>query len=632
MKCLLEAHATCLYEGVRLQFIQLVREVFGNRESMSVSAAPSKSVKDALIGQQVGNLRIVARIGQGGFGAVYRAEHVHIGTPYAIKVLRVDMKSDDGMIERFRREANTIAMLENPHVVRVTDFGALPDGGQFLAMELLSGKSLKEAMKAGRRFSLKEIRQWLTDVLETLHYIHSSGIVHRDIKPANLFLHRSKPHYPETIKILDFGIAVMSNGQSLTASGETIGSPVYMSPEQARGQSKYVDGRADLYSVGVILYQMLAGRPPFRGENFTATLLKQLQEPPPPLAFVCPDIPWATSLEDFLQKALGKQPEDRWPDASAMVADLQVALEEQEALLPEQVYPPPPPSATLEMPITADELEARRESLAENEQTIHTPSVRSSYLHTLEPMLSQVQTNGGAESGSMSGGHHTLGGVSLPETRRLKATHPAPAGLAQTQADLPSAGGWSEANASLRPSTLLDFPSGPAPLSPPAFNNDDILEAPSAIMKPAESGLAWWKWAAGGIVLGLMVSLFWWGIWGRGNQETPSDNINSLPALNQQPVVRQRRVLPKAPHTGNAVAPVVRVKRRKPMLPRPTVRLLPVRRRPLVRKRWTGKRRRTSPRRWRKRRYRRRIRRRVYRRRPPKRRKSDPFGGIEDPI
>ncbi len=630
------AHATCLYGGVRLQFTKFVREVFGNRESMSVSAAPSKSVKDTLIGQQVGNLRIVARIGQGGFGAVYRAEHIHIGSTYAIKVLRVDMKSDDGMIERFRREANTIAMLENPHVVRVTDFGALPDGGQFLAMELLSGKSLKEAMKAGRRFTLKEICRWLTDVLETLHYIHSSGIVHRDIKPANLFLHRSKPHYPETIKILDFGIAVMSNGQSLTASGETIGSPVYMSPEQARGQSKYVDGRADLYSVGVILYQMLAGRPPFRGENFTATLLKQLQEPPPPLAFVCPDIPWATSLEDFLQKALGKQPEDRWPDASAMVADLQVALEEQEALLPEQVYPPPPPSATLEMPITANELEARRESLAENEQTIHTPSARSSYLHTLEPMLSQAQASGGAESGSMWGGHHTLGGASLPETRRLEATPPAPTGPAQTQADLPSAGGWSEANPAVQPSTLLDFPSGSVSVSPPLSNNDDILEAPSVIVKPAESGFAWWKWAVGGIVLGLLVSFSWWGIWGRGHQETPSNDMGSLPALTRQAVVNERRTLPKVKHTGNAAAPVVRVKRQKPVSPRPTVRPLPVRRRSWVRKRRTRTRRWTSPRRLRKRRYRRRVRRRsrrrVYRRRPPKRRKSDPFGGIEDPI
>lgn len=585
---------------------------------MSSSAVQHQSSKDALIGQQVGNLRIVARIGQGGFGAVYRAEHTMLGTPYAIKVLRVEMQSDNDIVERFRREAHTIAKLEHPHVVRVNDFGAMPGGGQFLAMELLSGQSLKEALRAQRRFTTQQIHRWLTDILDTLHYIHSLGIVHRDIKPANIFLHRSKPHHPEVVKMLDFGIAFLSNGQSLTQSGETIGSPVYMSPEQARGQSKYVDGRADLYSVGVMLYQMLVGRPPFRGENFTSTLLKQLQEPPPPLAFVAPDIPWSSALEDFLQKTLAKSPEQRWPDAAEMAGQLEVVLKEQEALLPGHEYPPPPPGATVEMPLFAAEIP----SAVNNENTLHTPSSHVSSLHTLDPMPEQQHSTLALDSGSGSIGLHTLGQASpLPETRILKSS--------ETREDLPAATLWEGSGQSLLKQTPA-FPSPPMGQAiPEPSKPKDILEAPAHVVGRSPKGISLWVWAIGGLCFGLVATLLWLSFRGPEGSPPPERRLPAIAAPSTSSLAERRQAV--QPTKARIITP-----RALPSLPRNVVRWVPSRRssprRSVVRKKPVVRKRRKRLRRRKRRRFRRRIRRRRYRRKRPPARRNDPFGGIEDPI
>lgn len=285
------------------------------------------------IGEKVNQYKIIKRIGEGGFGVVYSVQHVELETFHALKTLHI--KDNEEAIKRFRREARAMARMHHPHVAHVTDFGSLPEGGYYLIMDLLQGKSLEDFLGTKPRITLHKIRIWMQQICDALHYVHEQGIVHRDLKPANIFLCQENHSEKESIKLLDFGIASWLEDVSFTRADFIFGSPHYMSPEQAEGKSAQADRRADIYALGIILYQMLTGIPPFRGDTFASFLRQHLFVPPPPLSEASPQKKWARSLDELIQSALQKQPAQRPSTTLAFLSRLLEALDEQEKLTPD---------------------------------------------------------------------------------------------------------------------------------------------------------------------------------------------------------------------------------------------------------------------------------------------------------
>lgn len=224
---------------------------------------------------------VISCIGRGGMGAVYRARNVALDSPVALKVLHRQSANDLESIERFYREARSASRLTHPNTIRVFDFGHSEDGRLFIAMEYLEGRSLRAEMREAGRFVEPRILRVAEQVCKSLGEAHDAGLVHRDIKPENIFLTRM---YGETdfVKVLDFGIARTAEAGTLTKTGVVVGTPKYMSPEQA--SSRRVDGRADLYSLGIVMYEMFAGTAPFSADTSVRLLMMHIQDPPPPLS------------------------------------------------------------------------------------------------------------------------------------------------------------------------------------------------------------------------------------------------------------------------------------------------------------------------------------------------------------
>jgi eukaryotic-like serine/threonine-protein kinase len=279
-----------------------------------------------------GRYRIGGLIGQGGAGAVYEAEHVATGAALAIKVLRPDLGDAARLAERFRREAKATSLLDHPNIVEVLDLVSEGDA-LYLVMELIRGRSVADLIEAGEltaRRSLVIARQ----VLEALAHAHARGMVHRDIKPENLMLVMvGEPGREyEQVKLLDFGLvkligeaAAEIGSEKLTQTGLVFGTPAYMAPEQALG--RVVDGRADLYSVGIVLFEMLTGRKPFRSPDVLTLMRMQASAPPPALSSVAPGRPWCTpELEQLVGRALAKRPDARFASAQEMTAALDAAF------------------------------------------------------------------------------------------------------------------------------------------------------------------------------------------------------------------------------------------------------------------------------------------------------------------
>ncbi|HAA58814.1 MAG TPA: hypothetical protein DCE42_28890 [Myxococcales bacterium] len=329
---------------------------------VAADLAPPPRTKDPMIGRQIGRFVLKDRIGRGGFGAVYKAEHSDLDTPYAIKVLNLGLQDNAEAVERFRREARAVASLDHPNVVRVIDFGFLEEEGfYYLVMEYLEGQNLQHQLKKKQGFTLHRIHNIAEQLCAAIQYVHAKGIIHRDIKPANIFLTYT-PQGEELVKLIDFGVAAGMDSSQITQTGSCIGSPTYMSPEQAEGNTHYVDGRADLYSVAIILFEMLTGRTPFVGETFASLLRQHLLTAPPKLSTVAPHNRWAHSLENFFQQALEKYPEDRQRDAVAFWTQFQHALREQSNLssefLPTQGALPSPRHKETHTGFSEDDLEA----------------------------------------------------------------------------------------------------------------------------------------------------------------------------------------------------------------------------------------------------------------------------------
>jgi predicted Ser/Thr protein kinase len=276
-----------------------------------------------MIGDMIGNHRVLSQIGKGGMGTVYQAEDVQLGRKVAIKLLNPSVLARGGEeLERFRAEAKVQANINHPNVV--TLYGFEPYGESYcMIMEYVEGRTLADLVRGGGPLPPHIVLMIARQILEGLDASHRRGVVHRDLKPSNIILTSDG-----IVKVMDFGIAKMEGGKNLTATGALVGTVNYMSPEQVRGEA--VDARSDLYSFGVILFELLTGQVPFKEESDFSIMLHHVQTPPPPPTQLLPDIP--SQLEDIVLRCLNKPPGQRFQSAGEIVAALD-AFEEQERAL-----------------------------------------------------------------------------------------------------------------------------------------------------------------------------------------------------------------------------------------------------------------------------------------------------------
>ncbi|MBV9211386.1 MAG: protein kinase [Acidobacteria bacterium] len=282
-----------------------------------------------LVGQTLaGKYRIDEFLSEGGMGTVYRATHVLMDKTVAIKVLHPALAADDTIVARFSREAKAASRISHPHALNVTDFGEDENGIVFLVMEFLNGRTLKEIVRSEGPMSLPRVVEIMRQVCGALEAAHAENVVHRDLKSDNIML--IDVGGGDWVKVLDFGIAKIQEpaGQDpeLTAPNLIIGTPQYMSPEQC-SQASEIDSRSDIYSLGVILYEMLAGHVPFAGESPTAIMMKHLQDEPPNISDERRDLP--REVSQVVRKALAKRPEDRFQTASELSENLSLAAEKE---------------------------------------------------------------------------------------------------------------------------------------------------------------------------------------------------------------------------------------------------------------------------------------------------------------
>jgi serine/threonine protein kinase len=266
-----------------------------------------------MVGRRIGNWILERELGHGGMGLVFEARHVSLPSRAAVKMLSPGLESEESFRQRFRREAELQATLRHPNVARVLDY--VEENGQcFLAVEYLTRGSLADHLSRGENVPRPQAVAWARQALAGLAQAHAKGIVHRDVKPANLLLGDN-----DEIVVADFGIARAEGNAALTRTGVTVGTPHYMSPEQIV-TPECVDQRSDIYSFGIVLYELLSGRKPFDAASQFAILQAQVHEPPPPLRSIDPSIPPA--LEAVVMRALAKKPEERYADCQSMIRDL----------------------------------------------------------------------------------------------------------------------------------------------------------------------------------------------------------------------------------------------------------------------------------------------------------------------
>ncbi len=291
--------------------------------------------------KKFGNYEAVERLGRGGMAEVYKAYQPALDRYVAIKVLHTFLADDKEFAERFGREARNVARLRHNNIVQVYDFAQVPDEDSpndmrhFMVMELIDGPTLKDYMARpdGELIPLPEVISIMRQALEALAYAHAQGMIHRDLKPANLMIDRGG-----RVVLTDFGIAKILSGNTMTLSGGMVGTPAFMSPEHGLGENS--DERSDIYSMGVILYQMLTGRLPFDGDTPVAIILKHVRDPLTPPSIFNPSIPPA--LEQIVMKAMAKDPEERYQSAAEMLADINAFAAQ---LDPAQLVPPRLPEA-----------------------------------------------------------------------------------------------------------------------------------------------------------------------------------------------------------------------------------------------------------------------------------------------
>jgi serine/threonine-protein kinase len=257
--------------------------------------------------------RIDGQLGEGGMAVVFSAHHTLLDKPIAVKILSPDLPHTATIIERFLTEARAAAKVDCANVARVMDVGTLKSGLPYIVMERLDGCDLEELLRLEKQLAIGDAVDYVLQALAGLAHAHTLGIIHRDLKPANLFL-AHQPDGTSIIKILDFGIAKLDHGNRMTKAGQAVGSPTYMSPEHIRA-SEHLDHRTDIWAMGVVLYELLAGEPPIEEDGVGETIAAVLAKKAPGVRTKRPEVP--EQLEAAIMKCLQHDPNDRWPDVAA---------------------------------------------------------------------------------------------------------------------------------------------------------------------------------------------------------------------------------------------------------------------------------------------------------------------------
>gem|GEM_PF-3268354 len=273
--------------------------------------APSSPALSLVGTTLLGRYLIRRLVGEGGMGSIYEGEHLGLGKPVAIKILRPEMAHDGELIERFMREARATARIRHPNVVDISDVDQVPQGSAFFVMELLEGQDLEQILCAQHRLSWPRTRHLALQIASGLQAAHDMGVVHRDMKPANVYV-VERSHELEFVKVLDFGIAKMERESALTQAGVVFGTAAYMAPEQARGES--VDTRADVYALGCMLFEMLTGRVPFDAPQPVRVLNLHIQAPRPRVCEFAPDVDIPAAAEDLILRMMAIDPAQRCAD------------------------------------------------------------------------------------------------------------------------------------------------------------------------------------------------------------------------------------------------------------------------------------------------------------------------------
>jgi eukaryotic-like serine/threonine-protein kinase len=297
--------------------------------------------------------RLDARLGQGGMGTIYKATHLRLDKSVAVKLINPNLSTDAEFVRRFQREAKAASRLEHPNIAVAHDFGATTDGTLYMVMEFVDGQTLRDVLRADGPLDPPRIVRILRQVADALERAHEQSVVHRDLKPQNIMLAKGRKGQ-EVVKLLDFGIAKsLSDGPTqLTATGLVLGTPQYMSPEQV--QATTIDGRSDLYALGVILYEMLIGEVPFNKGSALATSICHLHEHPVPPSVRRPDLVISPTLEAIAMRCLEKKPDDRFASAGEFAEALEGVATEPAPPLPSDVADVPvaaPAAPTIPTPI-----------------------------------------------------------------------------------------------------------------------------------------------------------------------------------------------------------------------------------------------------------------------------------------
>lgn len=280
---------------------------------------------DPLLGRMIGSYKISKLLGKGGMGAVYAAEHPAIGSKVAIKFLHEQFARDKGIVTRFFNEAKAVNVINHDNIVKVVDYAYLDEKMPYFVMEML-GNGYEMGKLAKGPVTLEVAGPIVLQVCDALAAAHGNSIIHRDLKPDNIYLaeRSGRKHF---VKLMDFGIAKLAGGvegQGQTQTGMVMGTPHYMSPEQASGQTSKIDGRSDIYSLGIIMYQLATGELPFKGDSFAETLVMHLTSAPRPPRELVPSIP--ASYEQVILKAIAKKPEERYQNTRELANDVAVVM------------------------------------------------------------------------------------------------------------------------------------------------------------------------------------------------------------------------------------------------------------------------------------------------------------------
>ncbi len=339
-------------DGLRTGRLEGTLELGDTKVGATAKTPGTRETGDPLIGATVDDrYTILEKIGIGGMGSVYRARQTSVDREIAVKVMRTDRELGALAVQRFETEAKIVSKLRHPSALRLIDFGRDAAGLLFMVSDLLEGESLRARLVRGP-LDVQATLQMLAEVADALDEAHGLGVIHRDLKPANIFLERIQDR--TVVRVLDFGIARLAQAPSGTSTGRVVGTPHYLSPEQA--QDSPVDGRSDLYSLGVVAFECLAGRRPFEAETSVSLLMKHVSTPPPSLRELAPAVP--EPVADLVARLLAKRPEDRPSDAAALRDELVRLTSAPQAELrpasdPEQPAVLPPAPATVPQPPTS---------------------------------------------------------------------------------------------------------------------------------------------------------------------------------------------------------------------------------------------------------------------------------------